>query len=333
MSNKTIEINTEFLNVAGGKKKKKTKKINPENKKKDLIVSTKSLRNKFLEKIKTHQQQNILSNHVSADEDSTKENNTFEQDFDQLNKLVQKKDAMKNEKKKKRKTKKKNLKNQSSINDNINIHWPSDEKITNASITFLSEKPSTIQETKSISNPPIINNIGNSDTKEDFASKINELDLQKKIDEPELQKVNNLDQAYESNEEPRYGNLKGGKKPTYKQFYKTRKTNDFQKPGKKYRKKFKKTKKTTFTLGKKNNKVSVLIKNNETRKRIKKEHALLKQIPLNEIKKQLLEKNLISIGTTAPSEVLRKMYEDSILAGNINNVNKHNSLFNFYNNK
>ena len=86
-------------------------------------------------------------------------------------------------------------------------------------------------------------------------------------------------------------------------------------------------------MGKKENKVSVLIKNNFTRRKIKKEHALLKQTPLNEIKKYLLEKNLISIGTSAPTEILRKMYEESILAGNVNNVNKHNSLYNFYNNK
>ena len=77
--------------------------------------------------------------------------------------------------------------------------------------------------------------------------------------------------------------------------------------------------------------MSVLIKNNATRRKIKREHGLLKQKPLNEIKKYLYDKNLIKIGSTAPNDVLRILYEQSILAGDITNVEPATQLHNFMN--
>lgn len=56
-----------------------------------------------------------------------------------------------------------------------------------------------------------------------------------------------------------------------------------------------------FKLGKQaGNIVGVLIKNNDTRKSIQKEHGLLKNKQLPDIKKYLVEKNMIKIGSTAP---------------------------------
>ena len=100
---------------------------------------------------------------------------------------------------------------------------------------------------------------------------------------------------------------------------------------KKFKNKIRNTKKSTFTLGRKNKKVSVLIKNNATRRRIKSEHGLLKQKPINEIKKYLYEKNLIKVGSSAPNDVLRTLYESSILAGDITNVSSSVQLHNFMN--
>ena len=332
MSNKTIEINTDFLNVSG--KKKKTRKI--KEKKQDIIVSTKTLRNKFLDKIKSHQQKNslnteLISKHI---EEPKEEQDIFKKDFDQLNQLVQQKDSIKKEKKKKRKTKKKNQFH-SGGNNNINIDWPENNNVKSqtTNVTFLSDNQKT---SNTFYNDNQNNNILEKQSQPSIQA---DPQLQYKkggsqpiFKDPDYDNLKGGD-SQTTFKEPSYGNLKGGSKPTYSEFYKTRKAKIFQKPGKKYKKKIKKTKKRTFTLGKKENKVSVLIKNNFTRRKIKKEHALLKQTPLNEIKKYLLEKNLISIGTSAPTEILRKMYEESILAGNINNVNKHNSLYNFYNNK
>jgi len=48
-----------------------------------------------------------------------------------------------------------------------------------------------------------------------------------------------------------------------------------------------------------------------------------------DIKNYLSEKNLIKKGSEAPNDVLRKLYEDSILSGNINNLNNDNLVFNY----
>ena len=89
-----------------------------------------------------------------------------------------------------------------------------------------------------------------------------------------------------------------------------------------------------FKLGKQaGNIVGVLIKNNDTRKNIQKEHGLLKNKQLPDIKKYLIEKNMIKIGSTAPPGVIRKIYEASILAGEVDNIGKGVVLHNFLEDK
>ena len=99
----------------------------------------------------------------------------------------------------------------------------------------------------------------------------------------------------------------------------------------KIRKKFRKTITKKFKLGKQpgTNIVGVLIKNNDTRKNIQKEHGLLKSKQLGEIKKYLVEKNLIKIGSTAPPGVIRNIYEASMLSGEVENIGKGIGLHNF----
>jgi hypothetical protein len=88
-----------------------------------------------------------------------------------------------------------------------------------------------------------------------------------------------------------------------------------------------------YTLGKKNGArhIGLLIKNRETQKRIKQEVSQLKQQPIQEVKNYLRTKNLIKLGSQAPNDVLRKLYEDSILAGEITNNNANNLVYNFMN--
>ena len=88
-----------------------------------------------------------------------------------------------------------------------------------------------------------------------------------------------------------------------------------------------------YTLGKKKNAkyIGLLIKNRETQKKIRQEVSELKQQPIQEVKNYLREKNLIKLGSQAPNDVLRKLYEDSILAGEITNNNASNLVYNFLN--
>ena len=67
-----------------------------------------------------------------------------------------------------------------------------------------------------------------------------------------------------------------------------------------------KTYKRRLKLGKKGGVVSVLVKNNKTRKKIKNEHSTLKAKPIEDIKRYLRRHNLIKIGSTAPEKYFER---------------------------
>ena len=77
------------------------------------------------------------------------------------------------------------------------------------------------------------------------------------------------------------------------------------------------------------NVVGVLIKNNETRRQVQQEHGVLRRESIVEIRKYLHDHGLLKVGSDAPPDVLRNMYENAKLTGDVNNVNKHVMLHNF----
>lgn len=84
-------------------------------------------------------------------------------------------------------------------------------------------------------------------------------------------------------------------------------------------------------LGKTGKSVSVLIKSRETRKKVATERATLNKTGLHEIKKYLRERNMIKSGTKAPNHVLRKMYEQCILSGDVCNKSTDVLVHNYLN--
>lgn len=90
-----------------------------------------------------------------------------------------------------------------------------------------------------------------------------------------------------------------------------------------------KTIKRKIKLGKSKGKVGVLIKNRNSRKTIKKEITNLKKKSINNVKKYLRKHNLIKIGSAAPDNLLKNMYSESYLAGDIYNKNGEILLHNF----
>ena len=95
----------------------------------------------------------------------------------------------------------------------------------------------------------------------------------------------------------------------------------------------KKIRTVKYKLGKTGKGVSVLVKNTNTRRRIKHEISLLQKKPISEVKQYLRDKNLLKVGSDAPNDVLRKMYEQAILSGELNNNNDDTLMHNFINDK
>ena len=85
-----------------------------------------------------------------------------------------------------------------------------------------------------------------------------------------------------------------------------------------------------YTLGKSKIKktIGVLIKDRGTRKQVLSAHRDLKKKSINDIKSYLKDHNLIKIGSTAPNDVIRKLYESSMLAGEITNSNTDTLIHN-----
>ena len=93
--------------------------------------------------------------------------------------------------------------------------------------------------------------------------------------------------------------------------------------------KIRKTKKKRFRIGKHDDVVGVLLKNKQTQRHIQNQHHTLKQKTIGEIRKYLYDHHLLKIGSNAPPDVLRRMYEDAILTGEVKNTNKDVLLHNF----
>lgn len=88
----------------------------------------------------------------------------------------------------------------------------------------------------------------------------------------------------------------------------------------------------TYAIGKSKvfPRVGVLISNHTIRKRIHENMHQLTQTPIQDVRKYLVKKGFIKIGTSTPNDVLRKMYETvSSVCGEIQNHNSENLLYNF----
>ena len=108
--------------------------------------------------------------------------------------------------------------------------------------------------------------------------------------------------------------------------------NDLKEKEKEKNKKYlKRTVKRKFTLGKsdKLRRVSVLIKDRQTRKNIINSQKELKKTAITDIKKYLRQHGMIKVGSTCPPDILRKTFESAILTGEVTNTNKDILLHNF----
>jgi len=111
--------------------------------------------------------------------------------------------------------------------------------------------------------------------------------------------------------EPTFGCLKNGTKPTFRQL---------QTP---------KTVKQYSSFGKKNDTVRVLIKDKSTYDGIHRDVEKLKKHNMNKIRNFLRTKRLYKVGSTAPDDVLREIYINVSLTGEIENKGSDTMLHNY----
>ncbi len=187
--------------------------------------------------------------------------------------------------------------------------------------------------------------------------------------EPLIPNINIDIEPMNAVKDPPYGCLKGGNKPTWREYNKTLKRNkeeiqqeyvlkppffninnndyfnDRKDKLEKLQAKFKsinepeKPKKSKIknkrirrkiTLGKIKNKVGVLVKSKQTRKIVKNEVNILKKKSIQEVKDYLRKHNLTKIGSNAPDYILRSTYENAYLSGDITNKNPDILLHNWH---
>ena len=101
-------------------------------------------------------------------------------------------------------------------------------------------------------------------------------------------------------------------------------------------KKYKKLLRRTYRVGRDRfrPKVGVLLPNKTIRTNVTTKSYLLKQTPIEEIRKTLVKQGFIKVGSSAPNDVLRKIYESiKMIDGDIKNHNPDNLLYNFFNEK
>ena len=354
LTKKIIEFNPAFLGAGGSSKTKKNRapKVAP-------LISPNVLRNRLLKRIKEHkkkefgQEASVNSAFaLSKNKEETKNNqNEFDDSFSFLEELTKKKEQILSNNNVLSKSIKHRPLFRHPTQTNIQVDLPDElkpETPTTSTVAPLSEL--------SVFSPPSSTYVGNGDNVP-------------------------------------YGILKGGKKPTFRDWNKTRKNlepttittqaagtiippknlhiqklKDLQlklnaklpqkletssssaepsiipavttggklnKPshaaahsGKKL---LKRTIRRKYTLGKSKLKksVSILLKNQETRKNILTAHRALKSVPLSDVNVYLKKQNLIKIGSAAPADVVRQIYESALMTGQVTNVNKDTLLHNF----
>lgn len=95
-----------------------------------------------------------------------------------------------------------------------------------------------------------------------------------------------------------------------------------------------KTVRRTYKIGRSTvlPRIAVLVSNKTIRNNTTTKTQLLKQTSIQDVKKHLIQRGLIRVGCTTPNDVLRKMYESTMLiCGDVQNHNADNLLHNFVN--
>ena len=342
---KTIQVNREYLSFSRStrKKQKKEKKSRKRKEKPKTLQSASKLRKEFMKKIKDFQKrrsENKDTENKKGGQEKSEEEKQFDDEFNKSLGFLQ--DVMASNKEKERKKAEKERKeNKESLQIMLDVPKELEKKSESGSTSGGSDTP--------VVKAPIKPKVTTNDNVQVYSSGSKNHRSTVKIG---------------SSSQPPYSSMKGGDRPTYREWMRTqkrqssggkkphirienkpevtetersRKLKKLKKEKAKEKKKPRmiKSKRLTKTikrkLGKTGKSVSVLIKSRETRKKVASERATLNKTGLHEIKKYLRERNMIKSGTKAPNHVLRKMYEQCILSGDVCNKSANVLVHNYLN--
>ena len=302
MSTKTLKINPNLFSLnKGGNKKEKVQK--PTTK-----VKTGKVRDAFIQKLKKKKKKEKRES-LEKDEHLKNTLSDLEQSIEYLKEL--------SEEKKKKKT----LKNRNKMDNDIQIELPEDLQEYKVPTP---EPNTTIVLSPSTNEPPYgcLKN-GSKPTLRNWKKEIsvttgpqNEINIEFNDDDDKVKETPNQDALEDIKNK----------------FKNSQEQEQEYKPNENKIKK-KKRKKKTYRLGKSGRHIGVLIKNSDTRKKVSEEFGSLKKERILTIKNYLKKKNFIKTGCEAPNQVLRHMYEQAVLCGDLKNVASENLVHNYMNDK
>ena len=339
---KTIQITPSLFKIGKNRhtRRRREKKQKPDIK--NRTISSRSLRKKLLERIKNHNEQKKTSNKVSVDI------NNVEDSLKYLEK------RMREHKKKKQEKELQQIQTQAPKPQLVEITPFSKEEPLNNVISQSTPQNNSIQPINNITNNVPITSLSNNTTNQQV-SNVQSFQVKKTI-KRSIDRPNPPYGILKGGKKPLYStwkkSLKQNREKREKQrieqikpkinilspikieqpphiIERKRKLEELKskikinnnKPIKPHRKIKRKTKKIKRVLGKHKgkNKITVLVKNKQTQKRIKQTKDDLKKHTIRDIKIDLKKRGLLKIGSNCPDDILRKLYEDSNLSGDIMN--------------
>lgn len=361
---KTISINPALFQLSGNKKTKKERPTK-ENKAKKTLMKPTTLKNKFIQKVKQHQQNKKGGEKKTKD---TAFKSEFEESIQYLSSLIEK-DKKENEKKQEIKSgnnlnKLETFQEDNFLREQVNVELPNDLKkpetifnrkalkplMDNTKVPYgclrngskptyrawmQTRKRPFKQEKININEPTFVNDEENSKRQE-------------KLKAVKSMFHNNVDNNGVNNSANILNNENVKKaenvKPAIKSSVSTNENKDVVSPTEvnisnvqikhqqpKYAIKKKITRKYVCGKNPKTRKIGVLIKDGEGRAKIIREKRNLTRRNINDVKKYLHTNGLLKVGTHAPNKVLMDMYEACILTGKITNINDKIHIHNFLN--
>jgi len=351
---KTISINPALFQMSGNKKTRKDKE-KKEKQTQNSLMKPSTLKNKFIQKVKQHQQKKKEGGNKPKEKEFKSE---FEESIQYLSSLIEK-DKKENEKKQEIKSennlnKLETFQQDNFLREQVNVELPSDLKKTETIFNRNSLKPLMDenkvpygclrngskptyrqwmqtrkrpfkQEKININEPMFANNDENIKRQEKLKAVKSMFQCEKEINKEEPMQIhvkeienNKLVERPKPIIDNNNPNIILNAEPIIS---KTPKIAIKKKITRKY------------ICGKnpKTRKIGVLIKDGEGRAKIIREKRNLSRRNINDVKKYLHNNGLLKVGSHAPKKVLMDMYEACILTGKISNVNDKIHIHNFLN--